>query len=168
MESAHCLIAASSATSAIQPRPPVSRATAWTRWSRSTSATRAPRAASSRQQAAPMPLAPPVTTATPDKVALAIYCSPIKFGACAFQCACALQRQVAAFHGLVELDVMYRVAKHNLSLIDDAGMAGDAETEIHVLLGQQHRDTHVVQSPQQLADAFDDHRRQAFAGLIKQ
>src|SRR4051812_8536170 len=168
MVSAQCLIAASSPTSAIQPRPPVSRATEWTRWSRSTSATRAPRAASSRQQAAPMPLAPPVTTATPDNVALAIYCLPLKLGAYAFQCSCALQRQIAAFHRLVDFDVLYRVAKHDLSLVDDAGVARDAETEIHVLLGQQHRDAHVVQAPQQLANAFNDNGCQAFARLVEQ
>ena len=40
----------------------------------------APRAASSRQQAAPMPLAPPVTTAMPDRVVADISFAPLGSG----------------------------------------------------------------------------------------
>jgi hypothetical protein len=44
----------------------------------------------------------------------------------------------------------------------------DAQAEVHVLLGQQHGNAHVAQLAQQLADALDDDRRQAFAGLVQQ
>src|SRR4051812_17355705 len=171
MASAHCLIAASSATSAIQPTPPVSRATEWTRWSRSTSATRAPRAASSRQHAAPMPLAPPVTTATPDNVAPAIYAPPLALARMQQLNSserAPSQRQIAAFHGFVQLDILDRVAKHDLPLVYDSCMARDAQTKMHVLLCQQHGDSHVMQLPQQFADAFDDDWRQALARLVEQ
>src|SRR5258708_7834540 len=55
----------SSPTSQCQNRPPISSATALPAGLISSTATVAPRAASSRAQASPMPLDPPVTMATP-------------------------------------------------------------------------------------------------------
>src|ERR1700734_3075577 len=80
----------------------------------------------------------------------------------------ALDRKIAPADIFVADESGRILAMHHLSLVDDKGLLGDPQAEMHVLLGKQDRGAARSQFPQYLSDGGDHDRGQPLARLVEQ
>src|SRR4051812_16521035 len=74
--------------------------------------------------------------------------------------------EVAALHLLVAVELVGVAAEDDLALLEDVDEVRQRDRQRIVLLDQQHRQGAALQLAQLVADALEDHRREALGGLV--
>src|SRR5258708_12665653 len=77
-----------------------------------------------------------------------------------------LQREIALANVIVGFEILDCRGVDDLAFVDDSGVAGEPEAEMHVLLRDQNRSTRATPFPQQLADPLHDDRCQPLPPLL--